>query len=319
MAVQHSPAVVVQHLQPTASAAEEVVFDALAALALPYIDQGSESGGHFKTTLLKTLLSSPMACLDTLRSHLHQLQRGRYLYTASEFRQLRALETQLSRIDPQAFTKYQRLLQWIAESRWTGADSKDRLIVCTERLETLFFLVDHLPRALGIAPAAVDALHAGIRMDKRKQIVNAFQNPFAPNRLLICADIASACLDLHPLSHRLVHFDIPWSATIIRQRNARIEYPQQPHTAHQAEIAYLGTHSRNPCINAKQSVLQSLILQQQYNIPAPPRPAISACIKETRITSATIERGSTRACARRHTLWGDWQPPGLSGFERLAV
>ena len=288
-------------LQALASPAEERAFDTLAMLAMPSSDPGGTTKLHFKTTLLKTLFSSPMACLDTLRSRLHCLQRSDGCSPLTDLRQLRSLEHQLCRINTADFSKYQQLLNWIDATDWTANDSQDRLIICTERLETLFFLSDRLQQDLALPPAAVELLHAGLRIKQRAGIVASFQDRKQPVRLLLCADIASARLHLHPLSHRLVHFDLPWSGAVIRQRNARIEHPDKQQAA---QITYLNTDSRNPCVRAKQEILRELLHQADHPAPEGAAAMRQHCMLETAATAAAIERDEfsrgprTAACNR---------------------
>jgi hypothetical protein len=138
-------------------------------------------------------------------------------------------------------------------------------------------------------------------------------------RLLLCADIASAQLPLHPLSHRLVHFDLPWSAAVIRQRNARIEHPQQQRPA---QIAYLNTDSRNPCVRAKQEILQGLLKQPcetRRNAPLSALEMRNNCVREAAATAAAIERGEfvggprTALCKRFTT-----EPIGMTSMAGVA-
>ena len=289
------PAPQVTTLQAPASPAEERAFDTLAMLAMPSLEQHSSTCLQFKTTLLKTLFSSPVACLDTLRSRLHCLQRSGVCSPLPDLRLLRSLEHQLCRIGAADFSKYQQLLNWIGKADWNGDDSHDRLIICTERLETLFFLSDRLQQDLALEPTAVELLHAGLRLKQRAEVVTSFQDPRQPVRLLLCADITSARLHLHPLSHRLVHFDLPWSGTVIRQRNARIEHPDKRPAA---QITYLNTDSRNPCVRAKQAILSGLLQQANQAAPLDPAAMRQHCARETAATAATIEHDDRKQAPR---------------------
>ncbi|NMV23262.1 SWF/SNF helicase family protein, partial [Vibrio parahaemolyticus] len=74
-------------------------------------------------------------------------------------------------------------------------------------------------------------------------------------RLLVCSDVASEGINLHHLSHKMVHFDVPWSLMVFQQRNGRIDrYGQK----HQPEIRYLLTQSDNPRISGDTRVLEVL-------------------------------------------------------------
>jgi hypothetical protein len=74
----------------------------------------------------------------------------------------------------------------------------------------------------------------------------------------LCSDVASEGINLHYLSHRLVHFDLPWSLMVFQQRNGRVDrYGQEKNT----EIYYLITESQNKTIRGDTRILE--ILQQK--------------------------------------------------------
>ena len=72
--------------------------------------------------------------------------------------------------------------------------------------------------------------------DQVRQTVEDFGKTKSKLRLLIATDIASEGLNLHFQSHRLVHFDIPWSLMVFQQRNGRVDRYGQRQTP---LIAYL--------------------------------------------------------------------------------
>ena len=77
-------------------------------------------------------------------------------------------------------------------------------------------------------------------MSSSRSIVEDFGKPEAPVRLLLCSDVASEGINLHYLSHRLIHFDMPWSLMVFQQRNGRIDRYGQEQTP---QIHYLITES----------------------------------------------------------------------------
>ncbi|NMS08054.1 SWF/SNF helicase family protein, partial [Vibrio parahaemolyticus] len=97
-------------------------------------------------------------------------------------------------------------------------------------------------------------------------VVEEFGKENSKLRLLVCSDVASEGINLHHLSHKMVHFDVPWSLMVFQQRNGRIDrYGQK----HQPEIRYLLTQSDNPRISGDTRVLEVLINkddQAQKNI-----------------------------------------------------
>ena len=57
----------------------------------------------------------------------------------------------------------------------------------------------------------------------QQRIVEEFGRDDAPVRILVASDVASEGINLHYLSHRMIHFDIPWSLMVFQQRNGRID------------------------------------------------------------------------------------------------
>ncbi len=50
----------------------------------------------------------------------------------------------------------------------------------------------------------------------QQQIVEQFGNPESKLRVLLCSDVASEGINLHYQSHRLIHFDMPWSLMVFQ-------------------------------------------------------------------------------------------------------
>jgi len=255
---------------------EEVAFEALANLQFSAIDQNR--GGHllFRTLLEKAVFSSPAACIDTVQQRLKKIEKetdpARF---KSDTATLHLLLEALKKIDSKLFSKYQLLVSLLAgrgESSigWNPKKAaNDRIVVFTERIATLDWLHSHLPSDLGLASNQVAILHGGLSDIEQNEIVEDFGNEGSPIRLLIASDVASEGINLHYSSHRLIHFDIPWSLLTFQQRNGRVDrYGQEE----QPEIYYLLTESDHDKIRGDQRILEILIRkddQVQKNIGDP--------------------------------------------------
>ena len=69
-------------------------------------------------------------------------------------------------------------------------------------------------------------------------------------------DMASEGLNLHYLSHKLIHFDLPWALLTFQQRNGRIDrYGQEQ----QPQVWYLVAQPEQPKIRGDLRVLEKLI------------------------------------------------------------
>jgi len=258
-----------------ASGKEEAAFDHLASLKFVSMDQGKTSGKIlFRTLLEKALFSSPAACASTIRERIRRLEKKDAPEAAADITELQSLHETVEAITPEHFAKFQSLLALISPKSpqsigWNPKDERDRLVIFTERIDTMNFLRDHLASALKLKDKQISVLHGGLGDTEQQELVEAFGATDSPLRLLVGSDVASEGINLHHQSHRLIHFDIPWSLLTFQQRNGRIDrYGQTT----QPEIYYLLNLSANEQIRGDQRILELLIEKDeevQLNIGDP--------------------------------------------------
>lgn len=253
---QHFPERQVFRFKASPSAAEERAFAALADLDLA-IDQDRRGADMlFRTTLEKALLSSPAACAQTVRERMSRLAKRDPGHP--DLQALQALRDAVEAIAPNDVSKLNELvhrLQSDSTWRWDKTVASDRLVVFTERIETLKFLQTHLAARLGLADNAVAILHGQLPDTQIQQTVEDFGKTSSPVRLLIASDVASEGINLHFQSHRLVHFDIPWSLMVFQQRNGRVDRYGQTKTP---LIAYLFNEVEHPRLKGDLRILEIL-------------------------------------------------------------
>ncbi|MCX4834427.1 DEAD/DEAH box helicase [Streptomyces sp. NBC_01016] len=124
-----------------------------------------------------------------------------------------------------------------------GPGSERRVVVFSERVETLNWLALEVPARLGFEKksagsdrtndrarpwktygGAVEVMHGDTTNDQQQnEIVDRFGRADEPVRLLFTGDIASEGVNLHHQCHDLIHYDLPWSLIRIEQRNGRID------------------------------------------------------------------------------------------------
>ena len=254
-----------QHIE--ASAAENAVFACLQGLEFRTVAaQRNSRGILFRTLLLKSFLSSPAALLSTIDERLATLTKAADAdrldpeAIAWDRNALRTLRTLADAVTPGAFGKYQHLL---AHLRSLGVGTKKnatRVVVFSERIDTLEFLRDHLTKDLGLRDDQ-RAMFTG-QLDDQSQaaVVDAFGTEDSPLRLLLASDAAAEGLNLHWYCHRLVHFDLPWSLITLEQRNGRIDRYGQ---THQPVLTYLLTHPADKALRGDLRILDLLIEKEQ--------------------------------------------------------
>ncbi|MGE6100749.1 DEAD/DEAH box helicase [Aeromonas salmonicida] len=255
----------IKELKRTASAVEEEVYRRLVESELR--DDDSVRGRLFKVTLAKALFSSPMACASVVANRLKRLEGRKGINSQSQINELNSLLLALNKVDASQFSKYQLLLETIrGDLQWKANQPDDRLVIFTESIKTLEFLAEQLPADLKLKPDQVATLRGDQGDTQLMETVEDFGKRGAPLRLLICSDVASEGINLHHQSHKMIHFDIPWSLMVFQQRNGRIDrYGQQ----HSPLIRYLLTEASESHIKGDMRVLEVLINkdeQAQKNI-----------------------------------------------------
>jgi len=203
------------------------------------------------------------------------------------------LRQKVTGITPDKFSKNQKLLALIRDRQnfgWTGKDTNDRLVIFTERIDTLKFLVENLTKDLNLKSHQVVRLHGGMSDIDQQQVVEDFGREEAQVRLLIASDVASEGINLHYLCHRMIHFDIPWSLMVFNQRNGRIDRYGQKETP---RIFYLITESLNAKISGDTRILELLIKKDEQAVKNIGDPASFMHVydidEEEKITARAIE------------------------------
>jgi superfamily II DNA/RNA helicase len=293
---KHVPERNVEAVEAKASFLEEQAFDVLNDLKLKSVDSRKKAGQLFKTTLLKAMLSSPYACLETVHNRLKRLaSQAGSKEVQQDIEELEGLEAVLKRINVADFSKYQELLKLIREKfGWRGREAKDRLVIFTGRIETLKFLKRQLADDLGLKDEAISVLDGGISDVDQNQIVEAFGQESAKVRILLATEVASEGLNLHYLSHKLIHFDIPWSLMTLQQRNGRIDRYGQ---TRQPEIRYLLTRSGLERMDEVKRIIKVLLDKDEQAIKNIGDPSVFMGVFETEaeeeVTARAIEDGTS--------------------------
>jgi superfamily II DNA or RNA helicase len=100
----------------------------------------------------------------------------------------------------------------------------ERLIVFTEYKTTLDYLVRRLRDAYQVddPERRILELFGGPDCD-RDAIIQAFNDPDNPVRILVATDAASEGLNLQETARYLLHYDVPWNPARLEQRNGRLD------------------------------------------------------------------------------------------------
>ena len=279
-----------------ASPKEEAALDAFVAFEKALI---GEDGSPLRTMVFKkAVFSSPAACMKSVENRQRRLKEEFSDKAMREKEALKQLHHALAQIEPQDFSRYMRLLA-LLKSKDYGWDPKardDRLVIFTERIETMRWLKEHLTTDLRLQPKAIQELHGGMSDLDQQRIVEEFGRDDAPVRILVASDVASEGINLHYLSHRMIHFDIPWSLMVFQQRNGRIDRYGQ---TKEPDIRYLVMQTTNERIRGDIRILEVLIRKEEQAAINIGDPALLMKVydsqKEEEITAEAMETGDAEA------------------------
>ena len=297
---QMSGVVLERHLSEEkcqATAEEEAVYAIFTPLTLDMDIEGKRGKGQlFKTALEKALFSSPAACLKTIEARLKKLRQK---YAADEIRDIRSLENlsiALEKVTAEKFSRYQKLLELLKSKiyDWDKSADDDRIVIFTERIDTMEYLYKHLSADLKLKDGEIEKISGAMSDDEQQRIVENFGRAKAKVRILVASDVASEGLNLHYMSHRLIHFDLPWSLMVFQQRNGRIDRYGQ---TKQPDIRYLVTKTDNEKINGDMRLLEILVEKEEQAIKNIGDPATLlgkfAVEEEEAVVSEAIETGQS--------------------------
>jgi len=244
-----------------ASPEEEAAYQALLDVPFTYRGEHSETknGQLVRIGLQKAIFSSPAAAETSVQQRIKKLEAKEQTSDdeQQEIQSLNTLLLALRNVTPGNFNKYRELLALLNSKKfaWKKTDTEDRLVIFSERIETLNWLYGQLQTDLKLKDNALQILHGGMSDVDQQEIVEEFGKPESKLRVLLCSDVASEGINLHYLSHRLVHFDLPWSLMVFQQRNGRVDRYGQEQTP---IITYLINQSENPQVRGDQRILEIL-------------------------------------------------------------
>ncbi len=246
-------------IKEEASSAEDAAFARLSDLEFKTIArQRGGKGALFRTLLLKAFLSSPAACVSTIENRLKHkdMQNEADESVHHDHQVLSELKALAEQVEPESFRKFQVLLRMLRALGFDQRGCPERIVIFSERIDTLRFLHDTLKRELGLKEDQIEVFHGTLDDQKQQGLVESFGTESTAIRILLASDAASEGINLHYGCHRMVHFDLPWSLITLEQRNGRIDRFGQTETP---EITYLLTIPNHATLKGDLRVLERLI------------------------------------------------------------
>lgn len=242
-----------------ASPAEDAVFDTLESLEFRTVDRRGVAGDGilFRTTLLKSFLSSPTACAQTVEARLkHDRLQVDDADAGHDRSALSTLLEQVRSVTPERFRKLGRLFAWLGELGYAEGRCGDRVVIFSERIDTLKFLQQQIADRCKLRADSIGLFYGSLEDQKQQQLVHDFGTKDSHVRILLASDAASEGLNLHHYCHRLIHFDVPGSLIRMEQHNGRIDRYGQEETP---DVRYLLTVPNDGDLKGDLRVLEVLV------------------------------------------------------------
>ena len=206
--------------------------------------------------LFKSYMSSPQAAKKSIENRLEKED-------SEELReQLDLINKILATDQDSKYTKFKEILKSL---NWSGKEQDDRIVVFTERIETINYLKTRLEQDFKIKPTPIKtgdaaypriAIFQGGMLDTEQDaMIENFGMKDSPIRMLICSDAGAQGVNLHYYCNRMFNYDIPWSLITLEQRNGRIDRYKQPKVPY---IHYLILRSDNTSISTDFRILDRL-------------------------------------------------------------
>ena len=212
----------------------------------------------FPWTLFKAFLSSPSALHKSIERRLGNLTEKPESETSKEVTALHELDRLAAGAQAEGPSKLDALVDYLTEIG-VAKNSSRRVVVFTERIDTMNWLQDELRARLKLGANAIQRMHAQLPDADIQQLVEDFALEGSPIRVLLASDMASEGLNLHQQCHHLVHYDLPWSFIRIQQRNGRIDRYMQ---LHEPQITALALTSADPDVDSDLRVVTKLLQKE---------------------------------------------------------
>jgi ERCC4-related helicase len=206
----------------------------------------------FAFSLFKTFLSSPAAALKSVKNRMAKSDANQ-----EELQELSELLDGM--LASHEDSRYDAFCEKLHSFGWSGRKKDERIVVFTERIETMNYLRTRLMEDFGMTDEQIVLFHGGLKDSEQEELVAAFGKEDCPIRVFISSDSGSQGVNLHYFCHRMFNYDIPWSLITLEQRNGRIDRYGQQQTPF---IYYLIARSQQEDVRSDISVIEKLMQKE---------------------------------------------------------
>ena len=220
--------------------------------------KGSQGDLLFSIGLFKGFLSSPQAMLSTVRRRIERVKEkgaaeGEF---ATDLEILEDLNSRLTHLIAEGVdSKYDGLRQLLVKLKWKGRKQDERLVIFSERIDTLAYLERRLNEDFELKEGVLRRFDGSLSDTEQQALVEDFGTEDNQIRLFLASDAGSQGVNLHYYCNRMVNYDIPWSLITLEQRNGRIDRYGQTKTPY---IHYIVATSATDGLRTDLHIIENL-------------------------------------------------------------
>lgn len=207
----------------------------------------------FAFSLFKTFLSSPAAALKAVNNRMAK--------DHNNMEELQNLQSMLNEMtECKMDSRYEAFKNKLKELKWRGSKNDERIVVFTERIETMNYLAARLKEDFKMKDEQIVLFNGSLSDTEQEALVADFGKEDSKIRIFLSSDSGSQGVNLHYYCHLMFNYDIPWSLITLEQRNGRIDRYGQKQTPY---IYYLIAKSSSDSVRSDMEILKKLVDKEE--------------------------------------------------------